>query len=81
MDADKLIPGRIRLALTYFGDENNIQIPLTFSDPINDRSDLHDEIKNRIVRDIHPRRRANLTVAMDETFQLFKDHQSDYESR
>jgi len=76
----RLIPGRIKLALTYFGDENNIQIPLTFSDPINDRRDLHAEIKQAIVPDITPRQRANLTIAMEETLQLFNDHEGDYES-
>jgi len=75
---ERLIPGRIKIALTYFGDENNIQIPLTFSDPINDRADLHSEIRGKIVPDITPRRRANLTVAMQETLDLFNDH--DYES-
>ena len=53
---------------------------MTFSDPINDRRDLHAEIKQAIVPDITPRQRANLTIAMAETLQLFDDHDDDYEN-
>ena len=52
---------------------------MTFRDPMNERFDIRSELENHIIPDIDPRARANITAALEVTFQLFDDYQDSAE--
>ena len=46
---------------------------------MNERFDIRSELENHIIPDIDPRARANITAALEVTFQLFDDYQDSAE--
>ena len=48
---------------------------------MNDMEIIREELLNRIIPDIHPTQKANMTSAMEQTLRLFDDYNDNSEGQ